>query len=161
MELIKDVKALNSKINLIAKAGAKLDDAIWQAGASALAIVNEHGQTGPVNKLISVMPNGSRKERLIAWMMAYGKVRKAGKAKEAEGVYMVYDKDREANTDGATEQPWYSFEVQKAEAVKTEWDAAKAAMALIKRYKAAEGLTVTHKAEAIEALKAFIQTLEA
>lgn len=162
MELILDTKALNSTITRIGQAGAKLDAAIWQAGASALAIVNEHGQTGPANKLLGVMPNGSRRERLIEWMTAFGKLRKAGKAKQAEGIFVTYDKEGTGDTDGAVATPWYDYAPAKPETVKTEWDAQKAAMALLKRFKGVEaGVTITHKAEAIEALKALIQSLEA
>jgi hypothetical protein len=64
-------KLIGSAITSIGNRGAKLDNSIWQAAASAVSHAQQYGDCGYVGRLISAMPKGSRVTKLTAWMQAY------------------------------------------------------------------------------------------
>lgn len=74
VEIITDPKALGAAITKIGLAGKKLDAAIHRAAVSALAHAHKSGDACFVEKLLNVMPKGSRIKGLIAWVRDHAPV---------------------------------------------------------------------------------------
>ena len=106
-------KQISDSIATIAKNGKALDNLIQKIGMEVLAHIAEHPEASLACKLYKAMPNGSRKNALVAWMMEFGAIKVAtGKNKEA--VPLLWLADKETDLAGAEASPWFTFKPEKA-----------------------------------------------
>lgn len=106
MDLITNVKTLNTVIKSIATRGQKLDADIHLAACSCLNHAAEHGDVTLASKLILAMPKSSRAKALIHWFETYGKLT----FKKNDGVFgMNKGKSKEWNVPAAIEMPFWKL----------------------------------------------------
>lgn len=158
VKLIVGAAAIDKAIASIKNRGAKLDGDIQIAALSVLSHIDQHGDYTVSDRLLSAMPKGVRRNALVGWMVAYGKVALLDKKlpEDAEKIKAggVFKFDREKQTDMATAEatPWHTF--KHTDGAPTEvFDVQKAVTQLLKRVQAmqAKGTKIEH-AEMVEAL---------
>jgi hypothetical protein len=145
---------IDALIKAIAKAGAKLDRDIQEAGLSALQALHDHGNIGYVNQLYNALPKGARKAALSSWYMSYGQI-VANTEGDKKDKPFKYTKDKAAtNVEGAMADPWYNHKPdQNPDEV---FDLRKAVEGIIKK---AQGKNLVH-AEMLTGLQAMIVDAE-
>lgn len=110
MELITDIKGINKAIGQIKSSGKKLDDKIQHVALSVIAHNEQHHNVTVVNDLFNAMPNGSRRSALQAWLLKYGGVAiNTNKETAATGKHFNDSKDKHADIEGGSAEPWYSM----------------------------------------------------
>lgn len=109
-----DHKAITLAIASIKSRGAKLDNDIQLTGLSILAHIQKHREVSLFGQLYAAMPQGSRKNALLKWALAFGAITVNMDKKSSKEQPFLFNKERadsEAGTDlqGATEKPWFLF----------------------------------------------------
>lgn len=158
LKLIEGAALIDKAIASIKNRGAKLDQDIQIAGLSVLAHVQAHGDVTLADRLYNAMPNGSRRNALASWMLAFGKVRKLDKANASDAEALkagrVFGYNKEANTDmqGAQDKPWHEFKHVDG-SIDEAFDVKAAVHHLLKRIQNAQkkGVHIEH-AELVETL---------
>lgn len=174
--IITNKAALNKAIAEIKRAGENLDQAIQTAGLSCLAYAGKHGQVTPANDLYWAMPKGSRRNALVEWLLAFGKLRVLTKDEQHAAVAAMkqppanppvfgYAKDKVTDIDQAMAKPWTEFRPEKAPA--EVFDAQAAVQALINRIQKAkarvskgEKLRIDHADEAMLEVQTLVKLLQ-
>lgn len=67
MILINGKEAIAKEIDLIGRAGAKMDQRIHTAAASCVNHIMQHGDSTPLLRLYRILPNSYRKNSFLAW----------------------------------------------------------------------------------------------
>lgn len=165
--LTTDVKTLTKHIELVAKRADSLQNDIQTVAVSCLKVIAEHGNTMPLNDLVSKLPQGIRKSALVEWALAHGQVRllERGNAldedKIAKGQTFAYQRDKlEFNEIDAMASKWWTFKPEKD--LLDSFDLAKFTAQLIKRYNKAQkdGATIEGLADARTNLVALLQSVD-
>lgn len=109
-----DHKAITLAIASIKTRGAKLDSDIQLTGLSILAHIQKHREVSLFGQLYAAMPQGSRKNALLKWALAFGAITVNMDKKTSKDTPFLFNKERadsEAGTDlaGATAKPWFLF----------------------------------------------------
>lgn len=157
MEMIVGTKAIDAEILKIKKAGERLDTKIQVVGLSVLQHIDDHGDVTLADRLYKALPNGARRNALVQWMLAYGKVRVLQKAdaadaeKIADGSVFGYAKDKTTDISGAESVWWHSFMPERAPS--EVFDAQAAATRLLKAIQSA------HKKEKMQIIPVNPETL--
>jgi hypothetical protein len=131
-----NVSELNKRIKALGKRNAAITAEVQALGLACLMQVEEHGNTTPINDLVSALSRPQVKA-FSEWALAYGKVKRASKADAEAGKFFAYDKTRETDIEGATENTWDSFAPEKAESVAKAFDLQAAVMAVLRKAAAA------------------------
>lgn len=97
MKLYTNAAEITSAIKSIKTRGVKLSQDIHKTGVSCLAHIEKHGDITLLNNLLAALPAGWRKNALIAWAEAHGKVSFDTKEKS-----FAYDKAKSTDIEGAT-----------------------------------------------------------
>lgn len=167
MNIIKGAAEINKAIASIKNRGGRLDADIHAAGVAVLAHASEHGDTTLASRLVEAMPKGSRKLAIVEWMLAFGQIAKLNPknpdhaARIKAGEVFTLDRTRTLDIAGAQETSWVEF--RKEPAVATAFDVQAALKGVLARLNAAaaNGLSIEHKAEALEQVRALAAVLEA
>jgi len=109
-------KLISSAIVSIGTRGAKLDNSIWQASASAVSHAQQYGDCGYIGRLLSAMPKGSRVTKLISWIQAYAPIGLTQNAKTKAYKAFVDSEAEEAiggrekwDIETLIANPWYDY----------------------------------------------------
>lgn len=155
-----DMKQFDKAVRGIQKMGVKFDSILHEAACFALAQLNEHGNNGPVNKLLGAINKSSRKEALYTWFNDFGmsKRNKDGTLEFASKKKLSYNDADISAVDIlpiAESIPFYEY--TKEIPPTSSYDVMKGVKSILARAKAmsAKGLTVEH-AELLEKLAAFV-----
>jgi hypothetical protein len=76
---------------------------------SILAHHTETGDIGPVNRLLTTMPKGTKRNAMAEWFLAFGKL----SVTDDKSRPMKHDKTKEAKLEDAKATPWYEFQPEK------------------------------------------------
>lgn len=143
-------KAFDKKISIIKRIGETSDKMIHSAGMYALEQVNTHGNTNPMNRLVSALGKSMRKEALILWFVDYGKVQRNNEDKtlsysKNKVLKFSFDTNRPSpngtEVSGADalvfaeEMPFYDYSKEKVPA--SVYDVNKGILSLIRNAQAA------------------------
>src|SRR5690554_6641958 len=69
--LILGESSLNKEAGLIAKQATSLQERVHVAVLSALYHADAHGDSRPLARVVELLPDGIRQDRLIAWLGEY------------------------------------------------------------------------------------------
>ena len=127
---------LSKRIKALSKRNHALTAEIQTLGLACLMQVDQHGNTTPINELVSALSRPQVKA-FSEWALAYGKVKRGSKADAEAGKFFAYDKARTTDMQGATDNPWDSFAPEKAESVARAFDLQAAVMAVLRKAAAA------------------------
>ncbi len=155
-KLLDDHKAINKGITSIKVRGRNLDLLIWQVAASATVHSVQHNECSTLDRLYNSMPNGSRRERLAAWVVDNsGITLYKGKA---EGRVFSVKEGASAATEALLTQPWYEH-AREVDNDKPQWNFHASLERMLKRAEreAAQGNSTVDSA-ALEALSALLPT---
>lgn len=108
-----DKPAIEKSIASIANRGKLLDKDIQLAGESILAHIEKHREVSLFTKLYNAMPNGSRRNALVAWAIGYGQISVNMNKETKKEQPFVFNKDATANLEGAASKPWFDFKKEK------------------------------------------------
>lgn len=131
---MRDKKAIETSINQIKVSGQKLDAKIQSVALEVLEHVELHSETSLACKLYNALPNGARKNALVAWFLEFGKI-KVNTGKDKEAIPLKFDKEGTTDLEGAKAKAWYDFKKEKAPSEEFDFD--KALASLIKKAKKA------------------------
>ena len=123
-------KEITASINSIQHAGKKLDDKIQSVALEVLEHIKEHKEASLACKLYAALPNGARKNALVAWMLAFGEI-KVATGKNKGTIPLLWNKEGNTDLAGAAESPWFTFKKEPAPSEAFDFD--KALQALIKK----------------------------
>ena len=149
MKLLSGTTAINSAIKSINNRGKKFNADIQVAACSIIAHIEQHGDYTLANSLISAMPKGMRKNALVAWFVAFGRVQldvdADGKLLDKESP-LKFDKASETLQDEGEATMW--LDMVKEPEIVAEVDVQKKIDALLKSIMKAEkdGKTLVKKA---------------
>lgn len=104
IKIITDVKALTKAIESIESRGKKLQADIHTAAVSCLQYVEEHGDVTLFQRLLVAVPAMGRKNALIAWAIAFGKL-----AVSEDGKSVDYNKHGSTDLETATAVPFWEY----------------------------------------------------
>lgn len=93
-------------VDAFAKRGKALDHEAHVLAVSALTIMAEHNDVGPVNRLYKAMGKGARKAALTSWFITYGAVL-ANTGKDKADKPFVYNKAGAYRIEAGTADPWF------------------------------------------------------
>lgn len=110
--LIVGTDALTKSIESIIRRGNKLQDEVQVLGLSLLAHINEHSNVTLLNKLVLEFPKGLRRNALVEWALANGKV-KLNEGEDKKTLPLLFDKTKATNLDKANDKPWFDFKPEK------------------------------------------------
>ena len=127
-----DTKELNKKIDALGKANLKVEATIQELGLECLKHCDEHGDTMPMNRLVSVLRR-TQFQAFTEWTLAFGKFKRNTDAATKVSQPLAYDKTRNTDIEGATEKGWFMFADSKAEAIAKAFDLQAAMMSLLKK----------------------------
>lgn len=96
-------------IKSIENRGAKLDGDIQLTGLSVLAHIDQHKECSLFTKLFNALPKGSRRNALVAWALAHGKIVVNMDKDTSKDVPFSYDGAKTTKLEEATKQPWFEF----------------------------------------------------
>ena len=99
---------IRKAIASITNRGKKLDADIQYAGLSVLNHIELHGDVTLANELFKGMPQGSRKNALAEWFLAYGKL-EVNTGESKKDAPFLYSKDKVTKLDEAAATEWYKF----------------------------------------------------
>jgi len=112
MDIIKDRKALTSKIKSVAKQLSTQQENIQILLVSAGWHYREHGDNSLLTQVVNAMPEGVRKERMTGWVAEYFQCKwdaeklRFKKAKVSTFLTERFDLEK------YTENKWYNFEIE-------------------------------------------------
>lgn len=155
-----ELKQFDKTLKTIQQMGGKMDDMLHECAMFALQQINQHGNNGPVNRLLGAINKSTRKEALYVWFNDFGLCKRnkdntldyrAGKKLYNEGDLITVDEALIL----ADETPFYSYTKEIAPA--SSYDVMQGIKSILKRAKKmeTEGKTIEHK-ELLDQLKAFI-----
>lgn len=101
-------KKIVANIAIIAKNGKALQSAIHDTGMQILEHVETYRETSLANQLVNAMPKSLRKNALIAWFQAHGKM-KWNQEKKA----LSFKKEFVTKLEEANEKPFWEFLPEK------------------------------------------------
>lgn len=161
--LIVGASAIDKAIASIKTKGANLDASIQIAARSVLAHIEHCGDTTVADKLFNAMPNGSRRNCLAEWMLAFGQVRLLMNTqpddKEAlkNGRIFAIDRTKKYDAAGAEGKLWH--EMRKQADVQTVFDCQAAVQSLLNRIQSAvgKGMTIEGQEQALATLQAALK----
>jgi hypothetical protein len=116
--IITDLSKLNDKITWIKTSGKKIQEAMHQAGVSAMVHARKCGDVGPCERLIESMPMSFRRAGMAAWMEAHMPLVEddSGKAIDHKNPKLKLVKGRKEEdflVDAAEEKPFWEFTAEK------------------------------------------------
>lgn len=118
-EVMSNHKDIVRGITSIRTRGANLDLLIWRVAASTVLHSVEHNEASLLDRLYNSMPNGSRRERLAAWILDNSDVvLYKGKA---EGRVFAVRANATCNTEALLNNAWYDH-ARDLEEDKPAWD---------------------------------------
>lgn len=103
-------------------AAMKADHAKWGArgakwvkdgqgfGLEVLEHVDAHGDVTVADSLVNAMPKGTKRNAMIEWLLAYGKLGLLAQPNKETGALFSFDKARSTDLAGAKEKPWQEFQ---------------------------------------------------
>lgn len=94
--------------------GKKLDNDIQLTGLSVLAHIAKHGEVSLFIKLFNAMPQGSRRNALVAWAVDLGQVSVNMDKDTKKEFPFLFNKEGTTNLEGAEKYPWYSYKPEAA-----------------------------------------------
>jgi hypothetical protein len=153
---------LNKAIDSANKRAANLMQDYQNVGVQALMHLNEHGDIGPINRIIAGMPKGVKMNSMASWALAHGALEVNKDAATKKSMPLRYTKMKKTNVEAAAADPWFNHLPEKA--IDEVFDLSKALASLISKAKA-EGvkqvkvggvlLTAEDTANKLKALEAF------
>ena len=174
--IITDSSKLSQIIRIIGQRGPQWADMVQTAAVSATIIARQHGQIGPINSLLRAMSGApaNTAKLLTSWLYRNAPIAPLSEALKKDWDAMQRgDLIKHAKPSARKVAEWtpdadllndrWDAKPEKAKEAPVSWDAGKAVEGLARKLaKAAEdGLTITHKAEAIMALEALLVSLKA
>lgn len=93
-----DKAGIDKSIKSIATRGKKYSNDIHLCAVSCLAHIQDHGDITVLQRLIEALPKGWRKNAVMAWAEAFGRV-----TFDTTDKVLVYDKTKATNLAGAME----------------------------------------------------------
>lgn len=139
LTLIEDKAVFIKEVENWGKRGTKWAKDGHILAVSALAISAAHGDIGPVNRLYLAMPNGTKREAMTSWLLAYGALMANTDSATKKDKPFIYTKDKEFKVDAGAADPWYNHKPDKAP--DEVFDVQKALEAVIKK---AQGKELVH-----------------
>lgn len=133
-DLFASESEIRSSFEEIMSTGRALDNLIWKTGVSVVAFIlrPENGNFALLSDFVQGMPNGSRVERLKAWLQVSVPVvfddtntatLNRSRVDTKKGTVREFRRDRSNwNVDFLLENPWYNYESQKDQQVQKEFD---------------------------------------
>jgi hypothetical protein len=112
LDLIVGTDKIDAAIKANQKAHSKVDHQWHLIGVSTIAHFEQHGDTGPMNRMFKAMGKGARHVAMEAWLLAFGGVLVNEDKKAAETNPFVKDRSETAKKPdiaAATAQPWFNF----------------------------------------------------
>lgn len=151
---MRDINEVKAAIKSIKTKGANLDKAIQEAAIDVIQHVALNNEASLACQLYQALPNGSRRNALVAWMLEFAPIKVAtGKNKEA--VPLLWAKDVELNLEGAETTLWYNFKKEKT--LTQEFDLDAAFKTFMKRVaKAVDEGKIERDAELVQKLVALV-----
>ncbi|QQO90766.1 hypothetical protein [Pseudomonas phage Misse] len=138
--LIVGAADLNKAIDSVISRGKKLDDSIQLLGLSLLDHTDKHGDIGPMNRLLTSFPKGSRRNAFAEWALAYGKYQ-LNTGADSKAVPFHFAKERTTNMTEAQANVWTEFKPEPE--IAAVFDFGAMLQALIKKADKAAGQTGT------------------
>lgn len=109
-----DKNGIVAAIKSIEGRGAKLDNDIALTGLSVLAHIDVNKEVSLFQKLFNAMPKGARRNALVAWALAHGKIAVNMDKATSKDIPFVYDGAKATKLEEATKQPWFEFRKEAA-----------------------------------------------
>jgi len=111
--LIADKAELFKKIDAWGARGKKWAEEGHTIAMSALTMFSKHNDIGPVNRVLTAMPKGTKVTGMVSWFLTHGALRQndGDNAKEQP---LVYTKDKVTNLEAAAQDPWYNHKPESA-----------------------------------------------
>ena len=110
-ETLKAIGSIQGRAN-------KLQEDIHQAAVSCIDHLNKHGDTSLINRLVLAMPKSQRKNALIKWAIAFGKLAMNDDKATHKEMPLVYDKAKPVlELELAIAKPYWEFVAEEGEAV--------------------------------------------
>lgn len=131
---MRTLKEINLSISQIKTSGEKLDAKIQAVGLEVLEHISLNPEASLACKLYNALPNGARKNALVAWFLEFGAI-KVSTGKNKKEVPLLWKKETATDLAGAAANPWFTFKPEKAPSEEFDFD--KALQALIKKAKKA------------------------
>lgn len=101
--------AVERMIASIKLRGAKLDTDLHSAACACLNHLAMHGDVTLINRLVLALPKTARRNALMVWAMAFGKVMLNPDQKTIEVMPLAYDRDGKTDLEGAVAKPFWEF----------------------------------------------------
>ena len=113
--LITGAKKIEAKILVTKRRGEQFTADVQQVGLSVINHIDLHGDITLAIALFEAMPRGARKNALIDWVCAHGKLTKNEDKETRKERPYLYDKKKVTNLDGARLVLWCDMKKPKVE----------------------------------------------
>lgn len=100
---------LNKAIDAWGSKGKKWVEEGQRLSIQALTVLKDTGDIGPVNRLIVVMPKGTKKTSMFEYLLAFGSLKANDDKTTQKDKPVVYAKDKPVDLTGAAQKPWFEF----------------------------------------------------
>lgn len=162
--LLTEASAIQKAIASIKTKGANLDASIQIAARSVLDHISQHSNTTLADQLFQAMPNGSRRNCLAEYLLAFGNIRLLLNSQPGDkealkaGRIFAIDRTKKYDAAGAEAKVWH--EMRKQADVQTVFDCQAAVQSLLNRIQKAvsNGMTIEGQQEALAILQSALNT---
>ena len=101
------VAELNKAIDTLNQSAAKLGDSYQEVGLLCLTHLKDHGDVGPVNRLIVGMPKSTRRLAMATWMVAHGALVPNQDQGTRDTMPLRYTKEKKTDLEAAATMKWW------------------------------------------------------
>lgn len=154
-----ELSALNKAIDSCNKRAASLMNDYQDVAVQALMRLAEHGDVGPINRILAGMPKGAKTNSMASWALAHGAVEVNTDAATKKSMPLRFTKAKATNVEAAIEDKWFDHMPEKA--IDDVFDLSKAIAVIIAKAKGKQvklgGAVMTGEetAKMLSALEAF------